>query len=188
MREPILKPLVFKIDWSGGELIVGKGEDFGVNLSNSASIVDQLPLICSLKLQANLHTPRPLKCNSPLLIQSESMFSLEINSQPLELQKVRTDLLTLITLRLSWSSSFLRIRLVTVTLVEGVLHSIAFPRSTIFSAICCGSSFHKLLVPTLSGNSFIACYTTQHAFDDLNLCDCYGNERRTNGIICEGDD
>ena len=44
LRVPILKPLVFKIDWNGDELIVGKGEDFGVNLSNSASIVDQLPL------------------------------------------------------------------------------------------------------------------------------------------------
>ena len=119
MRVPILKPLVFKIDWNGDELIVGKGEDFGVNLSNSASIVDQLPLICSLKLQANLYTPRPLRCSPPLLIQSESMLSLEIKSQPLELQKVRIELLTLITLRFSWSSSFLRIRLDTVTLVEG---------------------------------------------------------------------
>ena len=98
LRVTILKPLVFKIDWNGDELMVGKGEDLGVNLSNSASIVDQLPLICSLKLQANLYTPRPLRCNSPLLIQTESMLSLEINSQPLELQKVRTELLTLITL------------------------------------------------------------------------------------------
>ena len=81
LREPILKPLVFEIDWNGDELIVGKGEDFGVNLSNSASIVDQFPLIFSLKLQANLYTPRPLRCNLPLLIQSKSMFSLEINSQ-----------------------------------------------------------------------------------------------------------
>ena len=40
----------------------------------------------------------------------------------------------------------------------------------------------------MSGNSFIACYATQRAFDDLNCCDCYGNERRTSGIICEGDD
>ena len=92
--------------------------------------------------------PCPLRCNPPLLIQSESKSSLEINSEPLELQKVRTELLTLITLRLSWSPSFLRIRLDTVTLVQGVSRSIAFPRSTIFSAICCGSSFRTLLVPT----------------------------------------
>ena len=78
-------------------------------------------------------------------MQLASIFSFEIKVHPLVLQKERSVLLTLFTLRCK--SSFLTIRLDTANLVDWDSCSINLARSTIFSPSCRGSSVERLFVP-----------------------------------------